>query len=295
MTRGRNVPLWTAIAATVVALALVAVHLWARSPARPRGARGAHDRYARSSMRGPRAPVSDRIVIVGLDDETRRTNPEVFQTRRGWADLIRALSRYDAKVIALDLFFTAPEVLLPAKLEDEVRAANEDFAALRAAGPPPLAPDTSPTSAARCVPPRDADPRRSPRSCAATSCSRPRSPRASASSSARTSAPARASLATPQPKKLALARHGEVADGGGGQERRPIHAIAVDFTLDESRRARSAPARSTRSPIPTACIRRVPLAIELGGRHYMPLGLAVALHDLGKTGRHRATSSATRR
>jgi CHASE2 domain-containing sensor protein len=43
----------------------------------------------RFRFRGPRPIRDNRIIIVGLDDKTRREAPEVFQTRRGWAKLIR--------------------------------------------------------------------------------------------------------------------------------------------------------------------------------------------------------------
>lgn len=87
----------------------------------------------RFRTRGPRAITDDRIVIVGLDDETRRAAPDVFQTRRGYARLIAALGAARPRAIALDLFFAAPEVILPPDLAREV----EDTAALAAADAAP--------------------------------------------------------------------------------------------------------------------------------------------------------------
>ena len=92
MARVRNVPLWTAIASTAFALVLLAVHLWS-TPLPGIEALEGLTVDARFKLRGPRAPATDRIVIVGLDDETRRQYPEVLQTRRGYAQLFRALTK----------------------------------------------------------------------------------------------------------------------------------------------------------------------------------------------------------
>ena len=63
MTRGRNVPLLTAIAATGVAIVQLAVHLWAHPLPGVDAFEGlAID--ARFKVRGPRAPATDRIVII---------------------------------------------------------------------------------------------------------------------------------------------------------------------------------------------------------------------------------------
>src|SRR5205085_4460724 len=73
----------------------------------------------------------------------------------------------------------------------------------------------------------------------------------------------------------------EAADAGGGGQRRPIHAIAVDFTLPDIGRGAVGAGALNSFRDPDGVTRRVPLAIELGGRHYMPLGLAVAVAELG--------------
>src|SRR5262245_17576275 len=77
VARGRNVPLWTAIAATLAAVGLLAVHLWLR-PLPGIDALEGLSIDARFRARGPRAPTTDRVVIIGLDDDTRRQFPEVF-------------------------------------------------------------------------------------------------------------------------------------------------------------------------------------------------------------------------
>ncbi len=89
----------------------------------------------RFRTRGPLPLRDNRIVIIGLDDQTRREAPDVFQTRRGWARLITALATHEPRAIALDLFFSAPEVLLPDALPDQVRAAAAAVAAEPAPSP----------------------------------------------------------------------------------------------------------------------------------------------------------------
>src|SRR5690242_1392626 len=124
--RARNVPLATAVVASVVLLAALVVHLWVRRmPGIPSLEALSID--ARFHLRGPRPPATDRIVIVGIDDQTRERDPDVLQTRAGWARLISALAHYDVKLIALDVFFSDPEVILPPKLAADVRRTDEEL------------------------------------------------------------------------------------------------------------------------------------------------------------------------
>ncbi|HUS33372.1 MAG TPA: adenylate/guanylate cyclase domain-containing protein, partial [Kofleriaceae bacterium] len=268
MTRQRNVPLLTAIAATVAVLALLAVHLWVSAlPGMDKLEGFSVD--ARFKMRGPRAPSTDRIVIVGLDDETHRRHPEVFQTRRGYAALIDALTKYNAKVIALDLFFSSPEIFLPSDIEADVRATASDVQA----NPP-----ADPTAAklALLVGKINEQLRGDELLTAAITSSKRvflgahffGGPGASA----------------PEPGKLALARHGEAADSGRGGQRRPIHAYAVDFTMDTIGAGAIGAGAVNNFRDKDGIVRRMPLSVEYGGRQYMSLGLAVALYDLGKPG-----------
>ena len=90
----------------------------------------------RFRTRGPRPLRDARIVVIGLDDETRRSAPEVYQTRRGWARLIRALAAAEPDAIALDLFFSAPEILLPEELARQVEDAYASAQAEPAPTPP---------------------------------------------------------------------------------------------------------------------------------------------------------------
>ena len=84
----------------------------------------------RFRLRGERSPKSDNIVILGLDDKTRADAPEVFQTRRGWATLIDAASKYEPLALGLDLFFASPEISLAPAVVTQVRESHAQLAAL---------------------------------------------------------------------------------------------------------------------------------------------------------------------
>jgi adenylate cyclase len=269
VARVRNVPLWTAIASTVGALVLLAIHLWvARLPGLEAIEGLTVD--ARFKLRGSRAPATDRIVIVGLDDETRRQFPEVMQTRRGYAQLFRALTKYDVKVIALDLYFNSPEVILGDELEAEARAQATALAT--------RAPEVDPAVAAmRTLITKIAEELRGDELLAAAI----RESKRVFLGAYFISGPGDARA---EPERLRLARHGEVADGGAGGQRRPLRTTRVNFTLDEIGGGAIGAGAVNTFRDDDGVTRRVPLAIEYGGRHYMPLGLAVALHDLGKVG-----------
>ncbi|MDB4957049.1 MAG: adenylate/guanylate cyclase with Chase sensor [Myxococcales bacterium] len=273
MKRARNVPFLTAIAATIAVLGLLAVHLWMTALPGLDALEGLSI-DARFRMRGPRAPESDRVVIVGLDDATRERYPEVFQTRRGWAKLIRALSRYDVKVIALDLFFSAPEVILPDELTARVRAADV------AATPEPPAAATAEHQVwvLQQLLAAIAEELRGDETLAAAIAE---SKRVYLGAFFRQG---KGPAEDTEPPQLVFARHGEVADAGGGGGRRPIHSVSVEFTLPEIAHGAAGAGALNTFRDPDSVTRRVPLAIEYGGRHYMPLGLAVALAELGKSG-----------
>ena len=269
MIRVRNVPLWTAIASTVFVLGLLAIHIWAKPLPAIEALEGLTI-DARFKLRGPRAPASDRIVIVGIDDETRRQFPEVLQTRRGYAALFRALTKYNVKVIALDLYFSSPEVFFEDALETEIKTTA---AALQA-----RAPDTDETvTQMRTLLGKIAEELRGDEVLAAA-----------ISESKRVFLGAYfiggPGTARAEPDKLRLARHGDVADGGTGGQRRPLHTTRLNFTLDDIGKGAIGAGAVNTFRDDDGVTRRVPLAIEYGGRHYMPLGLAVALYDLGKTG-----------
>ncbi len=82
-------------------------------------------RDARVVIRGERKPRSDDIVIVGLDDDTRRRAPEVFQRREGWAELLDGLAEYEPRAVAIDAMFSTPETVLPPEVVERVSEARD--------------------------------------------------------------------------------------------------------------------------------------------------------------------------
>lgn len=255
----------TAIVASVVAVVLVAVHAYGR----PLAGLDAFEHMlidARFVLRGPRAPATDKIVIVGLDDKTRTRYPDVFQTRAGWARLITALSAYQPKLIALDLFFSAPEVLLPEPLGHRVKMLAEQ---------PPEGGNPELVQVIRDV----AEELRGDEKLAAAITA---SHRVFLGAFFHGGKSGKASDATPA--GLELARHGEAADSGGGGERRPMHAAHVDFTIHDIGAGAVGAGALNNFRDSDGTVRRMPLAIEYGGALYMPIGLAVALAGADKPG-----------
>ncbi len=121
--RRANVPLWSALLATVLAAAGLLGHhtgQWT-IPGLDEAELATVD--ARFSLRGSRLPADDQIVIVGFDDRLRQTSPDVFQRRAGWATFLRALATYQPRAVALDAFFTSPEMPLPAPVTQAVASA----------------------------------------------------------------------------------------------------------------------------------------------------------------------------
>ncbi len=213
---------------------------------------------ARFRLRGPRAAATDAIVIVGLDNATRERHPEVFQSRAGWAQLIDALTAARAKVIALDVLFSAPEELLPAPLTSRVIAE----AARKQAEP-----ESTTTKVLVDVALALQGDQQVAEAVA-------RSRRVILGANFRVGP---AVVAATEPDGLARARYGEVADGGGGGARRPMTANSVAFAVPAiARGATSAGAINTIRDA-DGVTRRLPLVIELAGRHYMPLGIAAVL------------------
>jgi len=262
--RTRNVPLLTAIAATAVALVLALVH--AKVAALPGiGKLEGLSIDARFKLRGARDPATDRIVIVAIDDKLRAEAPEVLQTRRGYARLLDALTGYDPKVLALDMFFDAPEVILQPALAERVKALNAALAA-------------EPDGETKAVIAAIVDELRGDEVLAQAVARSKRiflaahfliGPRVSG---------------VTEPVGLDLARLGEVADAAGGGERRPIDAQAVTVTMPQVAAGAVGAGAVNTFRDEDGVTRRVPLALGYGGRFYLPLGLAVALAELGKPG-----------
>ena len=263
--RRRNAPLLVAVAATVVALGLLLIHLGvAPLPGLERLEEFAID--MRFQRRGPRAPETDQIVIVGLDDATRERAPDIFQTRHGWARLIDALASYRPKAIALDAYFGAPETLLPGDLPARVKALE---AKLAGDGPGEVQQVVADVAEAL---------RGDDRLAAAITAAKvvylgayfqlgPRQPRG-----------------VREPVALAHARHGEVADGEGGGALRASSAAAVATTLDAIAKGAAGGGATVVFHDADRVVRRMPMALEWAGNQYLSLGLAVGLVGLGKPG-----------
>jgi adenylate cyclase len=268
--RARNVPLWTAIGATAVAAVLALVDARRIAPLPGLAALEGLTIDARFRLRGSRAPGTDRIVIVGMDDLLRYEYPGVLQTRRGYAQLIDEISAASPKLIVLDLFFSSPEQILPPELAVRVRAAA---AQLAGATDPALA---------------------EPRDVLAAVAEELRGDELLAQAIARSGRVmlganfVRGPLApgeeiAVEPPGLARARLGEVADAGGGDPNlRPIRATAVRFSLPAIAQGALGAGAINDLRDDDGVRRRMPLVLEYGGRHYMTLGLAAALYDLGQ-------------
>ncbi|MBX3160063.1 MAG: adenylate/guanylate cyclase domain-containing protein [Deltaproteobacteria bacterium] len=260
--RARNVPLWTAVAATVVATILAVVD--ARGPGLPGlAALEGLSIDARFKLRGPRDPATDRIVIVGIDDATRAAAPEVLQTRRGYARLLDAITACEPRVVALDVLFGNREQFLPGDLEDRVRAVH---ARLGTGGDP----DVRATLAALVEVLRGDE-------VLAEAFARSRRVVLGAYFRQGTRDPGAA-----EPAGLRLARHGETADPGGGGELYPIAADRVTFSLPMFAQHAIGAGAVNDYRDDDGVRRRMPLVLEHGGRFYMSLGLAVALEELGR-------------
>jgi adenylate cyclase len=118
-----NVPLWSALLATVIAaVGLLGHHTgqWT-IPGLAEAELATVD--ARFVVRGPQPPQDQQIVIVGFDDRLRQTSPDVFQRRAGWATFLRALATCQPRAVGLDAFFTSPELPLPAPVTQAVATA----------------------------------------------------------------------------------------------------------------------------------------------------------------------------
>jgi adenylate cyclase len=267
--RARNVPLWTAIAATAVAAVLALLDARRIAPLPGLASLEGLTIDARFRLRGPRAPGTDRIVIVGMDDRLRAEAIDVLQTRRGYARLIDAISAAHPKVIALDLFFSSPEEILPPEVAARVRA---EAARLRDSTDPALA---------------------EPRAVLAAVAEELRGDELLAQAIARSGrvmlganfvrGRAAGEPAAAEPPGLARARLGEVADTGGGDPNlRPIRATGVWCSLPEITAGALGAYAINDLRDDDGVRRRMPLVVEHGGRHYMTLGLAVALYELGQ-------------
>ncbi|HTM21675.1 MAG TPA: adenylate/guanylate cyclase domain-containing protein [Kofleriaceae bacterium] len=227
---------------------------------------------ARFRARGARDPADGSIVILGVDDKTREKNPEVFQTRRGWAALIDALSSYNPKAIGLDAFFGSPEVALDPEVVTEVRAAREQLAGELEKSPGALRALRALTQVVEQTRGDDilADSvQKSGRIFLGLLFFLPEKGEQPAPDGAA------------EPPGVGLARYGEAVAVAQPASRRPPRASYVGSSLAPiAAGARGAGALNVVND-PDGEVRRVHAVQEYGGRFYMPLGMAMALEWLG--------------
>ena len=251
-----------AMAASLVAVGLLGIHLMITSiPVLERLEDFSID--ARFRMRGPRAPATDQIVIVGLDDRTHQVAPDVFQTRHGWARLIDALASYGPKVIAIDAYFGSPETLLPGDLGARVLALEQR---LDAGDAKTVVADVAEALRGdqRLA---DAITRAGTVYLGAFFHPGPRQPRGAK-----------------EPLALKNARHGEVADGELGGERRAPSADSVYTSMDDIAKGAAGGGATLVFHDDDQIVRRMPMSLEWAGNQYMSLGLSAALVGMGKPG-----------
>ena len=258
----RNWPLYAAIAVAAACVLGYAGH--GRLVAVP----GLDDLERRSidlrfRARGPH-PVRDRgIVIVGLDDKTRAEAPQVFQTRRGWATLITALGKQHPRAIALDLFYSSPEIILPGELAAKVRAA----AAAAAADPAP----TPALVQARGVLDQVVEELRGDEVLAAAVAEA----KVVYLGAAFHMIEKASDRSTSPPRFPAGLEKGEVGEAVGGAPTAPA-AYRVSATIPLIARGAAGAGAVNNYRDPDGVARRMPLVVELGGHYVSSLGLSLA-------------------
>jgi adenylate cyclase len=223
---------------------------------------------ARFRLRGERAAKDDRIVIVGIDDETREKNPELIQSRRGWARLVDRLAGYEPELVAVDAFFQSPEVNLSRETVAAAVAARDQLAA-----------ETAPTPAAAAA-----------RAALEAVIAETSGDAAFAAAVARAGNVLIAVMfglegepepdGAREPPALAGARYGEQAVIAASPARSPPRASWTASSLPVIAAAQGGAGFVNVIPDADGQVRRMPLVIERAGRFYMPLGLAVAARHL---------------
>ena len=273
-----NAPLAAALGVALLCGAIVAGHHggWLVVP----GLNGweASTEDVRVRLAGGRAPLDERIVIVALDERTRREMPEVFQTRRGLARVIDAVAAGRPLVAGLDLFFAQPEVNLPAAVVAQVR---EAASALEAEAATADSSGAALSAAARAA-----------LGALAAVIDETRGDEVLAASVARAGplhlgfllhlGEAGAPAGTAEPPGLAPARLGEVAVGSRAPARHPPRAHHATVSLAPIASAAAGAGFVNVTPDEDGVLRRVPLVIEHGGRYYTALGVSLALAALGE-------------
>jgi len=263
----RNIPLLASALATAVCAALYALHLSHCTQLPGLDVWEASTEDARVRLRGVRAPVDDRIVIVGLDDRTHAEAPELFQTRRGVARLVDAVAAHRPVVIGLDLFFAQPELRLDRRVVDDVERA---LALLDAES----APLSVAAAAARAALAAVVDQLRGDDMLAAAVAGA--APLALAFLMHLDDRGAASPEGARMPAGLSLARLSEAVVTEKPRGQRPERAGAVTISLPAIAAAASAAGFVNIAPDDDGALRRMPLVLEYGGEYYAAFGLSVA-------------------
>ncbi len=272
--RTLNAPLLASALATLLCVALHALHLarWITLPGLDAWEATTED--ARTRLGGTRAPADDRIVIVGLDDRTHREAPELFQTRRGLARLIDAVAAHEPRVVGLDLFFAQPELRLDPRVVAQVEDALARLAAASTASPPSPAARAAQAALAAVL-----EELRGDTVLADAVAGAKRLHLAFllhlADDDEEVGAPAK-----PSPT-LARARLGEAVFTQQPPGRRPARAAAVTQSLPAISRAAAGAGFVNITPDADGAVRRVPLVLEYGGAYYAAFSLSIALAASG--------------
>ena len=268
----RNWPLGAAALATVVAALVYLGHgRIYRLPGLDRLELATVD--TRFRTRGALPLQDDRIVVVGLDDQTRREAPEVFQTRRGWARLLTALGGYQPEAIALDLFYSAPEIILPAALAAQVKTA----AAAAVADPAPSPALVTARDALTAV----ADALRGDE-LLAQAITDARVVYLGAGFRMIEAAADRPKTPPAEPAGLERAQLDEAVGGAAGAP----SAYAVATTLPALATGAMGAGAVNHLRDPDGVARRMALVIEMGGRYYASLGFVLAARASGQATRY---------
>lgn len=268
-----NAPLWAALLATGLCalLYLASVKLADTTPWLEELEWASTD--ARFHLRGPRAPKSDEIVVVGIDNKTRLQAVEVFQTRRGMARLFTALARYEPRMIAADMFFASPESPLQYSVIDEVRAARAGLVELTDETPAVKLAVQAFDSVLYEV--------ESDRILAQViaECEQvllgvmfhlPENDKQKPTP-----------VGAPEPAGLARAQFAEYVAADGPRSQRPPAAFAVTRSLSDIAAGALGAGAVNVLLDGDGNVRRLYGVLAHGGRYYMPLGLTMAVHHLG--------------
>lgn len=235
---------------------------------------------ARFRVRGARQPLDDRVVIVGIDDLTRRERVEVFQTRRGMARLVDAVAGYRPRAIGMDLLFDSPEVVLPREIVAQAVDARDALARQERAAPG--SPEAL-VSRARVALDAVIEETRGDEILAQAIARAERVHLGVLFHVARDEQDLDGA-STREPKGAALARYGEWVATPGPRARRPPRVRYISAPLGTIAAGAQSAGAVNVVPDVDGAVRRVYGVFDFAGRYYLPLGLSMALEEIATAG-----------